>query len=77
MQLCIRNIAAFKKTVKTQASCSPLILGSNHNFSWLCCRAAMGWIPISTRGPCKAVEGTPALSHRRLPPDLNPDSAFC
>lgn len=67
MQLYIRNIAAFKKTGKTPAACSPFILGLEHHFSWQCCWAAVRWIPVSTRGPCKAVEGAPALSHRWLP----------
>lgn len=72
-----RNISAFKKTGTTHAARSPVILGLEHPFSWQCCWASMRWIPISSRGPCKAVEEAPALSHCCLPPDLNPSSAFC
>lgn len=57
MQLYIRNIAAFKKTGKTHAACPPFILGLEHRFSGQCCWAAVRWIPVSTRGPCQAVEG--------------------
>lgn len=79
MQLCIRNIAEyFKKTGATHAACSVcLYFGVAASFFLA---VLLGSPEMDSRFHQRALQGCgrgSSISHRRLPPDLNPNSAFC